>query len=364
MISDFGSLTSRERFGRLVRREPLDRGLFWPEKPWAETKRRWRNEGMPEGYDFGFDFDEDASRICLGVSIGFSPPFEEKILKDEGDTLLVRDQYGIVKRQRKDGYGMPQFVSFPVSDRKSWEQMQKRLDPTSPGRFPQDWPERAAQLKHVDFPITTVRSHLDGFFGYLRELCGDHIYYLLHDDEGLIHDMLDFQVYRITTFIKQITRDVPIDRHYIWEDMCFKTGPLIGADMFRKFLLGPYQRVIKVSKACGVTAVDVDSDGNLLRLLPLWVEAGVDMIHPLEVAAGMDVVQLKKEHGDRLILRGGIDKRELAKDFASIDRELARIRPAYELGGYIPTVDHSVPPDVSWDNYQYYHEKRARLLGV
>jgi len=357
-------LTSRERLRRVVRRQPLDRGLFWPEKPWTETRDRWLAEGMAPDHNFGYDFDEDRSRTCLGVNIGFNPPFEQEILTDEGEHLVVRDQYGIVKRQRRDGYGMPQFISFPVTDRASWERLRPRLDPESPGRFPTDWPARTAELRAADFPITTMRSHLDGFFGFLRELCGDHIYYLLRDDPGLVHEMLAFQVYRISTFLRRITRDIPVDRHYIWEDMCFKTGPLIGPRMFERFLLQPYRSVVEVSKSCGIPAVDVDSDGNLDKLLPLWIEAGVDMIHPLEVAAGMDILRLKREYGERIILRGGIDKRELAKDRAHIDAELARIRPAVEMGGYIPTADHTVPPDVSWDNYQYYHERRARLVGA
>jgi uroporphyrinogen decarboxylase len=357
-------LTNKERLVRFAQREPLDRGIFWPEHPWTETADRWIHEGMEPDHDFGFDFDERCSRNSLGVNVGFSPPFEPEVLEDEGSTLLVRDQYGIVKRQRKDGYGMPQFVSFPVSDRKSWEAIKPRLDPETRGRFPADWPKRVVSLEFADLPVTTPQSHLDGFFGYLRELCGDDVYYLLHDDPDLIHDMLDFQVHRITTFVRRITQDIPIHRHYIWEDMCFKTGPLIGPKMFRRFLLEPYQRTVQVSRSCGIPLVDVDSDGNVAKLIPLWLEAGVDMLHPMEVTAGMDVVALKQQYGDRLLLRGGIDKRELARDYASIDYELARVRPAYEMGGYIPTVDHSVPPDVPWDNYQYYTEKRAELVGV
>jgi uroporphyrinogen decarboxylase len=349
---------------RFARRKTLDRGIFWPEYPWTEAAERWAGEGRLPNCDLGFDFDERRSRNCLGVNIGFDPPFVQEVLADEGSTLLVRDAYGIVKRQRKDASGMPQFVSFPVHDRQSWQEIQRRLDPETPGRFPDDWNERIATLKHEDLPITTPQSHLDGFFGYLRELCGDDIYYLLHDDPGLIHDMLDYQVHRITSFVRRITADLPLQRHYIWEDMCYKTGPLIGPEMFREFLLEPYQRTIEVSRACGIPLIDVDSDGNVESLLSLWLEAGVDMLHPMEVAAGMDVVALKKEHGDRLLVRGGIDKRELAKDRASIDREIARVRPAFEQGGYIPTVDHSVPPDVSWDNYLYYTEKRAALVGA
>lgn len=89
----------------------------------------------------------------------------------------------------------------------------------------------------------------------------------------------------------------------------------------------------------------------------------MNLLHPMEVAAGMDVVKIRRQYGRALSLRGGIDKRALARDRAAIDRELARIAPAVESGGYIPHVDHSVPPDVSWSNFAYYLQQRERLLG-
>ena len=62
-------------------------------------------------------------------------------------------------------------------------------------------------------------------------------------------------------------------------------------------------------------------------------------------------------------MMGGIDKRALAAGPAAIDRELARIRPAVERGRYIPTLDHLIPDDVSWDNYSYYAQALKQLVG-
>lgn len=63
-----------------------------------------------------------------------------------------------------------------------------------------------------------------------------------------------------------------------------------------------------------------------------------------------------------LALIGGVDKFELMGDTAAIDRELERLMPVVEQGGYIPCMDHKVPPTVSLYNYQYYIEKKARML--
>ncbi len=356
-------MNSRERLVSYVLNKPVDRGIFFSESPWSETLARWQREGMPEDYNFDYDFDEHWSRNCLGINIGPQPPFEETVLKDEGDKKLIQDKNGIIMRVLKEGTSMPQFVSFPVRDRKTWDEMKKRLDPDLSGRFPNNWKERVEKLRWSSTPIATPQSHLDGFFGFLRELCGDNIYYMFYDDPDLIRDMLDFQVYRLTVLIKKITRDISVDIQYIWEDMCYNSGPLISPEQFRDFLLEPYQKVIEVSKQCGIPVIDMDSDGNMNKLLPLWVEAGVNMMHPFEVAAGMDVVEVKQKYGNQFCIRGGIDKREIAKGFKYIDKEIERVRPAFELGGYIPSFDHKVSADIAWDNMQYYLEKKAEMVG-
>ncbi len=94
------------------------------------------------------------------------------------------------------------------------------------------------------------------------------------------------------------------------------------------------------------------------------IEAGITCLWPLEIAAEIDPMRIRREYGKSLALAGGIDKRELAKGRTEIDREIERRMPLVETGGYIPHIDHSVPPDISLDNFRYYLErKKRRLLG-
>lgn len=111
-----------------------------------------------------------------------------------------------------------------------------------------------------------------------------------------------------------------------------------------------------------LTVIELDSDGNTEALIPLLIEVGVNCHWPLEVAAGMDPVKIQKEYGRDLALMGGIDKRELAKDKKAIEKEVReKIVPMLEEGGYIPTVDHAVPPDVSLENFLYYLELKREI---
>jgi uroporphyrinogen decarboxylase len=92
------------------------------------------------------------------------------------------------------------------------------------------------------------------------------------------------------------------------------------------------------------------------------MDAGVDVIWPLERSANQDPLRLRKAFGRSLRLWGGVDKRILAQGTAAIDAHLGTLAPLLEEGGFIPTVDHTVPPDVSWPNFLHYMEAKGRLL--
>jgi len=71
----------------------------------------------------------------------------------------------------------------------------------------------------------------------------------------------------------------------------------------------------------------VDSDGAVRKLIPIWREAVVNGIMPFEVKAGNNVEELTAQWPDMVFI-GGIDKHEIAKGKASIDKELGRRLPS------------------------------------
>ena len=320
---------------------------------------------MEPGMDFGFD--PVVNVTAREVNIGYQPPWSTGVIQDEGHHELVRNQYGIIERvaKRSENRSIVQYVRFPVESRGGWERLKPSLEAAAPGRFPDEWPSRARAHNADDEIVVWGGGHLCGFFSFVRELVGDEeVLYLFYDDPDLVRDMLSFQLERLTELLEAAAADLTIDCLFIWEDMCYKNGPLISPQHFREFLLEPYRRYIATAKSLGIEAIDVDSDGNVAELIPLWLEAGVTMLHPFEVQAGMDVVQLKRQLGDTIVLRGGVDKRQLANGRDAIDTEVARVRPAYEAGGYIPCADHSIPPDVPYDNFRYYLDRRRQLIGM
>ena len=72
--------------------------------------------------------------------------------------------------------------------------------------------------------------------------------------------------------------------------------------------------------------VTVDSDGNIEELIPLWLESGVNGFLPLEVAANMDAISMRKQYGRNIVLIGNIDKRALIGGKEAIKREVEHKR--------------------------------------
>jgi uroporphyrinogen-III decarboxylase len=136
---------------------------------------------------------------------------------------------------------------------------------------------------------------------------------------------------------------------------------MVSPEIFRRFMLPYYQEITNFFHARGVDRILVDSDGNILELCRLFVEGHADGVYPLEIAAGSEAAAMRERYPS-LSLMGGIDKRALAAGPEAIDRELERLLAVVNKGGYVPMIDHLVPPDVSLDNYLYYLQRRRELF--
>ncbi len=147
--------------------------------------------------------------------------------------------------------------------------------------------------------------------------------------------------------------------------MAYKVGPLISPEMFRRFMMPRYKKLNDLLHRVGVDIIYVDSDGNLDLLIPLWLECGVNLVWPLEVAAGNDAVALRKKYGSELIMAGAIDKRALEKGKREIKEEvMSKVPILMEKGGYFPSIDHVIPPSISFENFCYFMNLLRDIAGL
>ncbi|NQU15317.1 MAG: hypothetical protein HQ561_14290, partial [Desulfobacteraceae bacterium] len=292
------------------------------------------------------------------------PQFEPKVMEEDENTLVILNQGGQTVKVFKDHtQNMPMYLDHPVKDWKSWKGYKKRLDPDTPERWPVYWNGYVEKMNTRDYPVILG---VGGFFGFLREWMGlENLLYTFYDDPNLVEDMMDAVLYLELEVIKRTVKDLKVDQVSFWEDMCYKSGPLISPDMFRRFMMPRYRQITDLLHKNGIDIIFVDSDGNLTELIPLWLECGINYVWPLEVAAGNDAVALRKEYGRDLIMGGNIDKRALIKSKDAIRGEvLAKVPFLLEKGGYFPSIDHLVPPDVSLENYQYYINTMREVAGL
>jgi uroporphyrinogen decarboxylase len=122
-----------------------------------------------------------------------------------------------------------------------------------------------------------------------------------------------------------------------------------------------YKRVVELLRNNGVDIIFLDSDGNIGQLLPIWVDCGINAFYPFEVAAGMDALAVRKQYGRSVIICGNIDKRALAKGKNAIDQELERVQVLLSSGGFFPSCDHHIPPDVPLENMVYFINELRKL---
>ncbi len=183
-----------------------------------------------------------------------------------------------------------------------------------------------------------------------------------YEQPKLVEEIFEHRTEYVSQIIERVLSEVCPDFAEFWEDMAFKSGPLVSPVLYRKLAVKHYRKITDLLRRYGVEIVLLDSDGNVDELIPVWLDGGITCIWPLEVAAGMDPVALRRKYGKSLGLIGAIDKRALAKDKKTIQEEvMSRVPFLIETGGFIPTCDHAVPPDVPLGNYQYYLELIHRL---
>ena len=366
----------KDRFYRALTYQDVDRVPDIEFGYWPQTIRRWLKEGMPlqmtlaeteqmfsRKVDDHFGFEHEG--VDLPRHIGMNPPFEEAVLERRTESVIVRGTDGITAERYlhdSDRSSIPHFLAFPVVTPVDWAQLK--------GRYRLDDPVREARQEDVERTRqaqaegSSVSIGLTGFYGQLRNWMGmQNLSYAFYDYPDMIHDMVTHWAELCAQQIERLPADIPIDQVNWWEDMASKNGPLVSPSTFREFLQPGYRRVMAAAKARGCVLAQVDCDGNPHDIVANWLEEGVNIMFPLEISGGVDPQAWRGEFGMDLRLRGGIAKRPLVQGGQAIDRELERIRPLLEQGGYIPHLDHLVPPDIPYAHYCAYLDKKRKLIG-
>ncbi|MHB1318725.1 MAG: uroporphyrinogen decarboxylase family protein [Anaerolineae bacterium] len=356
------TLTGIERISNILRRRPVDRiGLF--EHFWNDTQREWTGQGhIQESENLADHFGFDMS-LHWAFNLMADLDAEPEIIEETEETVLTRDGNGALLRRHKLHEATPEHVDFRVRDRATWEEIARP--------YLLDADERRIDFEGYREAKAYAHAH-DRFFAWsgvnvfelMHPVCG-HQYMLMGMalDPDWIKDMV--HVYsQLTVKLQEIlfAREGWPDGIWYYEDMGFKGRPFMSPAMYREIVQPGHIETIRFAKSRKMPVI-MHSCGMVERLLPGMVEAGIDCLQVIEVKAGMDLLKLYREYGERLSFMGGIDVRTLySNDREIINQELeSKIPEVKGQYGYVLHSDHSIPNTVDYDSYRYFIERGLEL---
>ncbi|MCC6580857.1 MAG: hypothetical protein IT440_10480 [Phycisphaeraceae bacterium] len=316
-----------ERFKAVMHFQPVDRLPVWEWAMWWDkTIERWRGEGLPRDFKFSEVF-----AIAEHLELD---PYQQFWLSTTTSSIDATQHHteGVVSNM--DDYLRIRPHLFPDHSR--------QLEVMKP------WMNRQARGDVV------VWTTLEGFFWFPRTLMDvERLSYAYYDEPELIHainrDLLAFNL-RLVEQLRQ-ARCLPTFTT-VAEDMSYNHGPMISRQIFADFLAPYYRPLIAALRELDVLTF-VDTDGDVERMIPWLLDAGVAGVLPLERQAGVDGNALRLKF-PRLGMVGHFDKMTMTRGESAMRTEFERLLPLMRGGGYIPSVDHQTPPGVSLDQYRAY----------
>jgi len=390
-------MTSRELFLKTLNLEKGTRTLKWEFGFWGGTVSKWYTEGLPKrkglkrkivygdfingpgmqypmpSYDDNVLMDYDISTY-FGLDKGpspfpfnwfYFPRFEKIIIKETEEMIEYIGNDGIQRLAYKDERGMPMWTGHPLTDESDWEEIKNdRLNLENfNSRYTVDNINKfISEAKNRDYPLCLYGSPI-GFFGILRFLIGEENLYLwYYDKPDLLKKILSYLCDFWLKIAEELTSKIDFDYGRFYEDMAYNGGSLISPSIFKEFMAPYYKKLIDFAKSKGIKYFIVDTDGYVEDLIPLFKNVGMTGFLPFEIRAGNDIERIRKKYPNIGIF-GGIDKTILV-DKKSIDTELDKVKRMIKKGGYVPYIDHAVPPNISWDNFKYYRKKLNYIIDT
>jgi uroporphyrinogen decarboxylase len=337
---------SRERINLALDHRPADRVAI-QDAPWGTTLERWRREGLPAEVTPADYFHYELAGYWPDLTTRF--PAE---LREETDEYEIHlNSWGVQTKTWKHRASVPQWLSYTLQTRADWEEHKHRMVWDS-NRV--DW--EAARQAQAEARARGQWFHFTGAFGYnwIILFAGDeNLLMAMASEPEWAQDMFDTCGQLLCDALEDmIGHGFEFDGCFIYDDMGYRGGPLFSPAMFRRYEFPNHQRFYQLAKSHGLKTI-LHSCGNVTALIPGLIEAGLSCLQPLEVKAGMDLLQLKQDYGEVLSFMGGIDARKMAHpDPTVIEEEIrTKVTAAKQNGGYIFHSDHSIPDDVSFEQY-------------
>jgi uroporphyrinogen-III decarboxylase len=321
-------MTSRERVLTAFAHEQPDRVPIWCGMS-AEFKAKAMHELRLDEEGLLQRFGDDFRRV-------FAPYRVAEMKLPEGVTS--RTIFGVNRHGM--GYGQP--TSHPLTNATIKEVHD----------YP--WPNPAcvdvSDLRHAAAQWHDHYAILGGdwspFWHDAIDLLGmENLYVRMYEEP----EMVDALMGRLVDFYFESNRRILkeagdlIDILFIGNDFGSQTGPLLGPKLFERFILPHLKRLIGLGRRRRIK-VQMHCCGGYAPLIPMLIEAGLDAVHAVQpCCAGMDLGQLKRQYGRKMVFNGGIDSHHVLikgtpESVRRDTREVLKIM--MPGGGYVAGASH------------------------
>lgn len=356
-------LTSRERIRKLVGFQEPDRiGKF--DAFWEDTLARWHREGLPSDTSVVNYFDFDILPIFLDASLRLP----ENLLEETDEYTIREDKLGYTAKQWKGKAGALGYLSHVINSQEDWDRHRHRLSVDFGGtsrihtvsyfepfvQYP-TWEEMGDSFGHLLTQNRYILLHVYGpFEATWRKHGFENSLMNMVLEPDLIRSMCEAHVDLIIgTLDRAREYGIVPDGLFLVEDLGMNTGPLFSPAAYDQVLFPTHKRLGDYLHRHGITFF-MHSDGDIRRVIPRLIAAGLQVLQPLEAKSNLDVRLLKQEYGKDLAFFGNIDVRRMSGTPTELEEEVrSKLEVAMRGGGYIYHSDHSVPPTVSFQNYTY-----------
>ncbi len=330
--------------------------------PIIGLKEEWEAQGAtPEELDFSAFRYRCPAIGGVPVNTGRHGGFETEVLEETAEYVVTRDGLGRTMKLCKGTATIALPLDYPVKTMDDWLRL-KPFYEFSEARFGDNWEEIAAAHVKAD---RAVRVGIPGGFDQPRQLLGEEGLCLAYFEQPeLVHDILTTIGDTAFKVLDRVSSRVQVDILSVHEDMAGKSGSLAGPRQIREFVKPYYRKVWDLLAERGARLFDQDSDGNMNAVIPAFLEAGVNCMHPMEPAAGMDIVKVRQEYGTKLAFYGGIDKHVIRRSREEIQAELEyKVPPMVRTGGCMLALDHRIPNGTPLANYRYYIDTMWQIIA-
>ena len=358
-------MTDRERFARQMRFQPVDRCFNMEFGYWAENYLEWSGfveNGVTTEAEANRFFNFDRIAVISG-NTWMSPPFEERVVSESGNTRVMINRDGLYAEVPMDSHStIPHYTKASIVTPDDWKREKA-------ARFDASARERVVDVEELKKRHPADREYPLGvncgsMIGKVRDmLTFEGLAYAAYDYPDMVEDMVETACVLVENFLDQVLPHFEFDFASGWEDICFKNGPIVTVEFFNSVVVPRYKRIRKKLEQNGVEIWYTDSDGDVRPILSGLLDGGINALFPFEVNSCTHPGELLDAHKGTLRIMGGFDKIQMIAGREQIDAYFETLVPYVKRGGFIPFCDHRCPPDVTYENYLYYLDRKQEMFG-